>query len=368
MAVFDEFHNVSSTVIELTDGARVPVLDAMSRTLFLTLDRRDKAIADVHTLAPPVPPRGCRGRRRERACERGAGRGRGDVRHHDAGADLFLDDEIQHIDGLASDATDLRPGGSRILTKGRAQIVQTEATINTLWPPVDRRLGHSPSWRWSGWRGAPMTRPRRPAGRARIDGCARSGGRSRRDGCSRGIAATGGARAPRRAAVLGARGGRARGTRAATPSGSRSSSQTRLEQLPAQQIADFGAIRRRLDERAYTWELWGAAYVIDDGCSDDCFRDFRAYLISLGREPYEAALKSPDSLAPVVQDAETGDWENADDVAPEAYEDVGRRVDPVRRQRPLRPAARRGVGRRAAGRAGGALPGAGRSLPLSRWP
>ena len=62
--------------------------------------------------------------------------------------------------------------------------------------------------------------------------------------------------------------------------------------------------------------------MIDDGCSDDCFRDFRAYLISLGRVPYEAALKNPDSLAPVVQDAETGDWENADDVAPDAYEDA----------------------------------------------
>ena len=60
--------------------------------------------------------------------------------------------------------------------------------------------------------------------------------------------------------------------------------------------------------------------MIEDGCSDDCFRDFRAYLISLGGEPYEAALRDPDSLAPVVQDAETGDWENADSVAGDAYE------------------------------------------------
>jgi hypothetical protein len=94
----------------------------------------------------------------------------------------------------------------------------------------------------------------------------------------------------------------------------------RLSQLPAQQIVDFGRIRHRLDQRAYSWEIWGAAYVIDDGCSDDCFRDFRAYLISLGRGPYEAALHDPDSLAPVVQDAEEGDWENADNVAPDAYE------------------------------------------------
>jgi hypothetical protein len=50
--------------------------------------------------------------------------------------------------------------------------------------------------------------------------------------------------------------------------------------------------------------------VIEDGCSEDCFRDFRSYLISLGREAYEAALRDPDSLAPVVQ--ESWDDENED--------------------------------------------------------
>jgi hypothetical protein len=94
----------------------------------------------------------------------------------------------------------------------------------------------------------------------------------------------------------------------------------RLSRLPAQQIVDFARIRRGLDERLYSWDIWGAAYVIDDGCSDDCFRDFRAYVISLGRGPYEAALRDPDSLAPVAQDAEGGDWENAVDVAPDAYQ------------------------------------------------
>jgi hypothetical protein len=96
----------------------------------------------------------------------------------------------------------------------------------------------------------------------------------------------------------------------------------RLSRLPARDIVDFARIRHRLDQQAYTWRIWGAAYVIDDGCSDDCFRDFRAYLISLGRTPYEAALRNPDSLAPVVQDAEQGDWENADNVAPDAYDSV----------------------------------------------
>ena len=93
----------------------------------------------------------------------------------------------------------------------------------------------------------------------------------------------------------------------------------RLSRLPAQQIVEFQRIRRRLDEQAYTWDVWGAAYVIEDGCSDDCFRDFRGYLISLGRRLYGTALRDPDALAPIVQDAEQGDWENADSVAGDAY-------------------------------------------------
>jgi hypothetical protein len=135
MAVFDEFHNVSSTVIELTDGARVPVLDAMSKTLFLTLDRRDKAIADVHTLAPTPPPEDAEDAR----VHAKAAQDEDDAVTFDTtmpGLTLFLDDEIQHINGLQSDATDLRPGGTRILTKGLAQIQATEATINTFWPPA----------------------------------------------------------------------------------------------------------------------------------------------------------------------------------------------------------------------------------------
>jgi hypothetical protein len=94
----------------------------------------------------------------------------------------------------------------------------------------------------------------------------------------------------------------------------------RLSELPPRQIVRFQQIRRQMDERAYTWDIWGTAFVIDDGCSDDCFRDFRAYLISLGPRAFAAALRNPDSLAPIVQDAEEGDWENADDVAPDAYQ------------------------------------------------
>ncbi len=52
-------------------------------------------------------------------------------------------------------------------------------------------------------------------------------------------------------------------------------------------------------QRAHRWDLWGAAYVIHGGCSDDAFWDFRAGLIALGRTRYEKALSKPDSLAAI---------------------------------------------------------------------
>jgi hypothetical protein len=98
--------------------------------------------------------------------------------------------------------------------------------------------------------------------------------------------------------------------------------QDRLTELSPQAILAFDSIRHRLDESLYTWKLWGAADVIEDGCSDDCFRDFRAYVISLGPDAYASALRNPDSLASVVRNADQGDWENADNVAPDAYSSV----------------------------------------------
>lgn len=49
--------------------------------------------------------------------------------------------------------------------------------------------------------------------------------------------------------------------------------------------------------KANRWDLWGAAYVMNGGCSDDGFRYFRDWLISEGRQLFESALAAPDSLA-----------------------------------------------------------------------
>src|SRR5262249_33274178 len=52
--------------------------------------------------------------------------------------------------------------------------------------------------------------------------------------------------------------------------------------------------------RAYTVDLWGAAYTINGGCSDDGFYYFRNWLIEQGKEVYDKAVADPDSLADVV--------------------------------------------------------------------
>ena len=62
-------------------------------------------------------------------------------------------------------------------------------------------------------------------------------------------------------------------------------------------------------DQAYSWPLWGAAYVINGGCSDDTFTDFRAALISRGRQAFERAIADPDSLAD--EDFDEGDWFDA---------------------------------------------------------
>ncbi len=74
----------------------------------------------------------------------------------------------------------------------------------------------------------------------------------------------------------------------------------RLTKRPEKDILDFAHHWDEMLSRAYTWNLWGAAYIINGGCSDDGFEYFRGWLILKGRKVYEAALKNPDTLASVV--------------------------------------------------------------------
>lgn len=77
-----------------------------------------------------------------------------------------------------------------------------------------------------------------------------------------------------------------------------------LSALENDELCDFIDHFDGADAAAYTWPLWGAAYVLQGGCSDDSFSDFRATLISHGRSVFERALTDPESLAELSFDDE----------------------------------------------------------------
>jgi hypothetical protein len=95
-----------------------------------------------------------------------------------------------------------------------------------------------------------------------------------------------------------------------------------LRRLPLAEVHSFHGHFDECYDRAYTWELWGAAYIIGGGCSDDAFSDFRSTLISMGRHTFERALADPQSLADMDYDAEAAFYEGYQYVPTTAESDL----------------------------------------------
>lgn len=105
----------------------------------------------------------------------------------------------------------------------------------------------------------------------------------------------------------------------------------RLAQLDPDSVLDFARHFEARYNRAYRWDLWGAAWVLLDGASDDAFDSFRCWLIGQGREIFEGAVHDPDSLADLLDDFDEetgGDGEDLGYAADEAYEQLTGTVIP----------------------------------------
>ncbi|MEU9574382.1 DUF4240 domain-containing protein [Streptomyces massasporeus] len=99
----------------------------------------------------------------------------------------------------------------------------------------------------------------------------------------------------------------------------------RLAQLDPDSVLDFARHFESRYNRAYRWDLWGAAWVLLDGASDDAFDFFRCWLIGQGREVFEGAVHDPDALADLLDDFDEeidGDGEELGYAADEAYEQL----------------------------------------------
>ncbi|MGI5215627.1 DUF4240 domain-containing protein [Plantactinospora sp. CA-290183] len=113
-----------------------------------------------------------------------------------------------------------------------------------------------------------------------------------------------------------------------------------LSRRDATEIVGFDRHLDRVLTASHREDLWGAAYLINGGCSDDGFDHFRGWLITQGRTVFARAVAEPDSLAelPVVRRAaETGAEFEAGEmlsVAEKAYhrvtgEDLPAAADPA---------------------------------------
>jgi len=99
----------------------------------------------------------------------------------------------------------------------------------------------------------------------------------------------------------------------------------RLLQLDPDSVLDFARHFEARYNRAYQWDLWGAAAVLLGGASDDAFDYFRCWLIGQGREVFESAVHEPDALADLLDDFDEdidGDGEELGYAADEAYEQL----------------------------------------------
>lgn len=73
-----------------------------------------------------------------------------------------------------------------------------------------------------------------------------------------------------------------------------------LSELNPKEIGAFSNRFSELFHSAYRWDLWAAGYIIEGGCSDDGFMDFRYWLISMGRTVFDNAMADVESLADVA--------------------------------------------------------------------
>jgi len=73
-----------------------------------------------------------------------------------------------------------------------------------------------------------------------------------------------------------------------------------LSSLSGDEILQFNNRFHLLLKQCYTWDLWGAAFIINGGCSDDTFDYFRSWLIGQGKQAFYDAVADPETLKDIL--------------------------------------------------------------------
>jgi hypothetical protein len=93
-----------------------------------------------------------------------------------------------------------------------------------------------------------------------------------------------------------------------------------IEKLTPKEMIGFRLRTDKILFDSYNPELWCAAYIVNDGCSDGGFEYFRCWLISRGKEAFYSVKIAPDSLIKqVVEGKESYEFEGFWYVAMNAF-------------------------------------------------
>ena len=111
----------------------------------------------------------------------------------------------------------------------------------------------------------------------------------------------------------------ARAAAGGDPAGQAEAVVERLLRLDAAQVTGFARHFEARWQRAYRWDLWGAAWVLCEGVSDDAFDHFRCWLIGQGRRVFEGAVREPDALAELLPTFDPATDGEAEELGRAAY-------------------------------------------------
>lgn len=94
-----------------------------------------------------------------------------------------------------------------------------------------------------------------------------------------------------------------------------------LSRLPDEELERFAQGWAAWWDLSYRWDLWGAAYLINGGASDDGFDYFRGWLLTRGSRAWALAARDPDGAFDDVTPGTEAECEDVVVALPVAYEE-----------------------------------------------
>jgi hypothetical protein len=93
-----------------------------------------------------------------------------------------------------------------------------------------------------------------------------------------------------------------------------------ISTLTPKQIVGFRLRTDKFLSDTYNSDMWCAGYIMNGGCSDDCFEYFRNWVISRGKDTYYKAKQNPDNLiSELAKNKEMYEFESFWYIAIEAF-------------------------------------------------